>query len=101
MRRLIGPRRAAVKQYGWSAMLIAAVTVGMAITARAGVNEWTRLGNHKGKIRALAIDPQHGNVLYAGTDDGKVYKTSDGGNTWIDAGSGIQTSHVAALAIDP
>lgn len=35
-----------------------------------------------GNITALAESPKNENVIYAGTDDGLIHVTSDGGNTW-------------------
>ncbi len=35
-------------------------------------------------ITALAESPRNANLLYAGTDDGKVHVTRDGGRTWTD-----------------
>ena len=37
----------------------------------------------KGKsFRCVAVDPKDGNVVYAGTPHGKVYKSVDGGQSW-------------------
>ncbi len=34
-------------------------------------------------VRALAVDPNQANTVYAGSDlDGQLYKTTNGGNTW-------------------
>jgi photosystem II stability/assembly factor-like uncharacterized protein len=54
----------------------------------------------------LAIDPNHHNILYAGTLGGGVYKTTDGGSHWIHASDGINTgmsfgNNVYSLAVDP
>jgi hypothetical protein len=50
----------------------------------------------------LAIDPQHPSTLFAGLGvqgKGAVYRTADGGNTWVqvDQGSGV----VQQVAVDP
>ena len=37
-----------------------------------------------GNIVQLVESPKHAGVLYAGTDDGKVHMTRDGGKTWTD-----------------
>ena len=37
----------------------------------------------KGKsIRSVAVDPTNGNIVYAASPAGKVYKSTDGGQTW-------------------
>ena len=33
-------------------------------------------------VRALAVDPTSADVVYAGSQDGALYKTTDGGATW-------------------
>jgi len=35
------------------------------------------------RITALAVDPAHPQTVYAGADDGEFFKTSDGGQAWI------------------
>lgn len=42
-----------------------------------------RLTGEKGKsIRCIAVDPTNGNNVYAANPKGKVYKSTDGGQTW-------------------
>ena len=42
-----------------------------------------RLTGDKGKsIRCIAVDPVNGNILYAGSPAGKIFKSLDGGQTW-------------------
>jgi hypothetical protein len=63
-----------------------------------------------GDITAIAVDPRDttGNVMYAGTDNGGIWKTVDGGNDWTPltdyqtdpSGNPISVS-VGAMAIDP
>ena len=33
-------------------------------------------------VHAIAVDPTHSDVVYAGNVDGKIYKSTDGGRTW-------------------
>jgi photosystem II stability/assembly factor-like uncharacterized protein len=58
-------------------------------------------GNHG--ISSLVIDPKNPGTLYAGNAlaIGGVFKTTDGGDSWIPANSGLLYSPVMALAIDP
>jgi photosystem II stability/assembly factor-like uncharacterized protein len=42
-----------------------------------------RITGEKGKsIRCIAVDPVNGRIVYAASPAGKVYKSSDGGETW-------------------
>jgi ligand-binding sensor domain-containing protein len=40
-------------------------------------------------------------VLFAGTRDQGLFRSSDGGATWTNSGAGIQTMNVTAIAFDP
>nr|MDQ2732483.1 SBBP repeat-containing protein [Armatimonadota bacterium] len=63
-------------------------------------------------ILSLVVDPTNPNIVYAGTYNNNVYKTTDGGMTWHASSSGLPTkiydptsalivSAIYALAIDP
>ncbi len=39
-------------------------------------------GKHRGVIYSLAPSPKDANLIWAGTDDGLIHRTSDGGKTW-------------------
>ena len=58
------------------------------------------------QIYSIAIDPVNTNTLYAGSgfSDG-IYKTTDGGNTWITTSTGLyltsSTDIVTILEVDP
>ncbi|MDQ2798268.1 MAG: hypothetical protein M3Y13_01320, partial [Armatimonadota bacterium] len=52
-------------------------------------------------VRALAVDPTDGNVVYAGTPTGKIFKTTDGGQTWRQIYECRPAGSVAAVAISP
>jgi len=61
-----------------------------AVTARnrepeRGEENWVPVGPRSigGRITSLAIDPGDGDVMYAGTAAGGVYKTIDRGESWI------------------
>ena len=47
--------------------------------------EWREINNglYGGHIHYLVIDPLNSNVIYAGTEDGGVFKTILGGKEWI------------------
>ena len=52
-------------------------------------------------VHALAIDPVTPTTLYAGTDGGGVFKSTDGGGNWSAINTGLTNTYVYALAIDP
>ncbi len=40
------------------------------------------IGKKKQSIRSVAVDPTDGNIVYAGSPGGKVFKSQDGGQSW-------------------
>ena len=40
-------------------------------------------GEKNKSIRCIAVDPTDGNIVYAASPAGKVYKSNDGGKSWI------------------
>ena len=50
-------------------------------------------------VQALAIDPLTPSTLYAGTDDGRVFKSTDGAANWTS--SRAADARVTTLAINP
>src|SRR6266849_2940626 len=54
---------------------------------------------HSQSIQALAIDPQTPNTLYAGTQGGGVFKSTDGGVNWNS--TNLTNVIISALAISP
>jgi hypothetical protein len=72
--------------------LISAVSLIAGVhAAQAGINAWTTHGPYGGaNVHALAIDPSTPRTLYAGWGrdvggvvSGGVYKSTDGGSSWI------------------
>ena len=51
-------------------------------------------------VRALALDPDRPNVLYAGTRGGRIYKSTDGGDRWQDSTGNVGGSEIVALLVD-
>lgn len=70
--------------------------------AGAGCN-WFSVGprNINGRIKALAIHPTDGSILYAGSAGGGVWKTSDGGQSWSPKMHDEDSLAIGAIAIDP
>ena len=78
--------------------------------ANAGDRVWTSLGPEGGQICTLAIDPMVPQTLYAGTGQGGVFKSTNGGRTWNSINTGLPKYinpglpnyyEVSSLAIDP
>jgi photosystem II stability/assembly factor-like uncharacterized protein len=59
---------------------------------------WTSRGPEGGRILSLAIDPRSPSTIYAGTEVGGVFKSTDSGDTW--SSMGPANTSVSALAID-
>jgi len=54
-----------------------------------------------GDLGSVVIDPNNSNVLYARTWGNGVYKSGDGGETWINKSIGLESSYIYDIAIDP
>ena len=65
---------------------------------------WAAINNglpENAGVQTLAIDPTNPSTLYAGTDGGGVFKSTDMGATWVAINNGLIDTNVLALAIDP
>jgi len=81
--------------------------------ARAQMNSVTRSQNFNlqwnlegpinigGRVNVLTIDPTDSNTMFAGTCNGGVYKTSDGGATWASVVDTLSYFSVGDIEIDP
>ncbi|MEO8461039.1 MAG: hypothetical protein ABI451_10965 [Dokdonella sp.] len=54
-----------------------------------------------GRISAIEIDPTDPNKVYVGAAQGGVYRSLDGGTTWVPIFDGAQTLAIGALNLDP
>ena len=54
-----------------------------------------------GRVTAIVVDPTTENIAYVGTAQGGVYRTRDGGTTWIPLMDSAASLAVGALALDP
>ncbi len=52
-----------------------------------------------GGVRCLALDPQHPDIVYAGSEENGVWKSDDGGHTWWDAD--LPEPAALSLAVSP
>ena len=64
---------------------------------------WTGLGpnNIGGRVRAIVVDPNDANIVYAGSVSGGVWKTTDGGNNWFPLDDHMANLAVCSLVLDP
>jgi hypothetical protein len=58
-------------------------------------------GYSAGRIAALAVDPTHTGVLYAGGADGGVFRSTDDGATWAPIADHLPALSVGSLALMP
>ncbi|MBG0784095.1 MAG: hypothetical protein H0S79_03235 [Anaerolineaceae bacterium] len=54
-----------------------------------------------GTVEGLVIDPTDSNILYANSWGAGVYKSTNGGQSWVNMSSGLDSGFVYELAIDP
>ncbi len=67
------------------------------------VGSWQPLGpgNIGGRTRSLVIHPGDPNTMYAGAVGGGVWKTMDGGLSWVPLSDLLPAIGISALAMDP
>src|SRR5215207_7384799 len=83
------------------AALLAAGALALATAAAAAVGSWSPLGPDGESIYGLAADPANPNLVYAATPT-SVFRSSDGGDGWTFAGSGLGSTSapgIRALAL--
>src|SRR5689334_2913498 len=54
-----------------------------------------------GRVTAIAVDPTDANIVYAGTAQGGVYRSMDGGASWTALLDTAQSLAIGAITIDP
>jgi len=58
-------------------------------------------GNNGGRLVAIAIDPTNDSTIYVGGVNSGVWKTTNGGNSWIPLTDHLPSLSIGALAVDP
>jgi photosystem II stability/assembly factor-like uncharacterized protein len=64
-------------------------------------NQWIAIGPEEVRVKAIAINPKTPETFYIGTTGFGVFKSIDGGATWININTGLSGSQIMALVIDP
>ena len=54
-----------------------------------------------GRVTAIAVDPTDANIVYVGTAQGGVYRSLDGGLSWVPLMDNAQSLAIGALALAP
>ena len=69
----------------------------------AGITTWEELGpgNIGGRTRAILVNPNDPDFMYAAGVSGGVFKTADGGMSWAPTGDFLANIAVNAMAFDP
>jgi Glucodextranase, domain B/S-layer homology domain len=67
-------------------LAVAALVTLLTGPAWSGPNVWTEHGPPGGAIRSVFVDPSSTNTIYVGTIGSGVFKSTDGGATWVQKG---------------
>jgi photosystem II stability/assembly factor-like uncharacterized protein len=81
------------------AVLIAAALAVVCSSAQGGARGRTSHGPDERGFSSVAVDPRDGRTVYVVGGSG-VFKTTDGGATWLHADSGLESRYVIDLAIN-
>ena len=57
--------------------------------------------NSAGRMTAILVHPTNPNIVYAGAAQGGVWKTTNGGDSWMPLGDGQASLAIGAMAFDP
>ena len=63
-------------------------------------DKYFRLVKDKLKIQTVALDPENGDILFAGTGSG-LFRSQDGGNTWQSLHDGLRDENIRTLVLSP
>ena len=71
---------------------------GIDFSADGMVPHW---GVVSGRVRGLAVHPANPGIVYAGAASGGIWKSTDGGQNWVDKSGELNNLTFGAIAIDP
>ncbi len=58
-------------------------------------------GQVDGILTTIAVSPLDGQILWTGSDDGRVHVTADGGTNWSDVSTGLPERWITSVRTDP
>jgi hypothetical protein len=58
-------------------------------------------GTATGAFEAIAVDPTNPNTIFAGAVDGGIWKTTNGGTSWVPLIDQMSSISISSLAFDP
>ncbi|MBI5404260.1 MAG: T9SS type A sorting domain-containing protein [Ignavibacteriae bacterium] len=64
-----------------------------------GIETWSQSYSTTSRVYAMAINPVNQNILFAGTLDGGIFKSTNEGINWAASNTGMTYNHVQCLAI--
>ena len=70
------------------------------VSAGAVPSEWTTQGPNGGFVNALVADPSNPRIVYAATQGGGVFKSTDGGATWAARSTGLTNRFNASMEVN-
>ena len=65
------------------------------------IHNLATFGDVSGRVTAIAVNPSNGNIAYAGTAGGGIWKTTDGGSHWTGLTDSQASLSIGAIAVDP
>ncbi len=70
-------------------LAVAAVIITIIVISSNTPPTWQATNSASGHVLSLLVDPQHADTVYAGNDQGKVWLSSDGGQSWANRSAGL------------
>jgi photosystem II stability/assembly factor-like uncharacterized protein len=62
---------------------------------------WLGPDRFAGRIRSILVHPSNADIIYAGAATGGIWKTTDGGQSWVSLDDFMPTQVIGSLAMDP
>lgn len=87
-----------MNRFAWRAGVLV-VLVAMMSTVSAAA--WRSEGPAQATISDVAVDPSQPDTLYAATSTGGVWRSEDGGKSWVLPGNGMVNRKVEWIVVDP
>ena len=82
-------------------VLVSTFLISIALGSTASRAAWRAEGPAAANVNSVAIAPSHPSVVYAATSGGGVWRSDDGGKTWMLPGDEMTSRDVRWIQIDP